>query len=161
MALKPVLFGGLARAIAFGNARDAPVVIDAVMGLGSGFSAAGVAARLRRPALGVALRLATGRRRNQVVVQNPEDGAALAALGVKRSRISLIRGSGVDIRHFALLPMPKGNPVTVALVSRMLRDKGVLDAVAAIRLPADAESADRACFGGASGPRQSGLAIAD
>ena len=29
--------------------------------------------------------------------------------------------------------MPEGNTVTVALVSRMLRDKGVLDAAAAVR----------------------------
>ena len=133
VALKPVLFGSLARAFAFGYGRDAPAVIDAVMGLGSGFSATSIAARLRRLALGLVLRFAAGRRPSQIIVQNPEDGAALSALGVERSRISLIRGSGVDVRHFAPLPMPKGNPVIVALVSRMLRDKGVLDAVAAIR----------------------------
>lgn len=133
IALKPVLFGGVARALAFGSARDAPAVIDAVMGLGSGFSATNIAARLLRPALGMALRFAAGRRRSHVLVQNPEDAAALASLGVEESRISLIRSSGVDIQHFAPLPMPKGNPVTAALVSRMLRDKGVLDAVAAIR----------------------------
>jgi glycosyltransferase involved in cell wall biosynthesis len=45
----------------------------------------------------------------------------------------LIRGSGVDIDHFAPLPEPAGGIVTVALVSRMLRDKGVLEAAAAIR----------------------------
>ncbi len=133
VALKPVLLGGLARAFAFGGARDAPAVIDAIMGLGSGFSATSIAARLRRPALGVALRFAAGRRRSHVLVQNPEDAAALASLGVEELRISLIRGSGVDVQHFAPLPMPRGNPAIVALVSRMLRDKGVLDAVAAIR----------------------------
>lgn len=133
IALKPVLFGGLARALAFAGRPDAPTIIDAVMGLGSGFSATGLAARLRRPSLGLALRLAIGHSNSRVVVQNPEDGAALAALGIGLSRISLIRSSGVDIRHFAPLPLPKGDTVTVALVSRMLRDKGVLDAVAAIR----------------------------
>jgi glycosyltransferase involved in cell wall biosynthesis len=40
----------------------------------------------------------------------------------------------VDIRHFAPLPMPTDGTVRVALVSRMLREKGVVDAVAAIRL---------------------------
>ncbi len=133
VALKPVLFGSLARAFAFGYGCDAPAVIDAVMGLGSAFSATSIAARLRRLALGLVLRFAVGRRPSQVIVQNPEDGAALSALGVERSRISLIGGSGVDVQHFAPLPMPKGNPVIIALVSRMLRDKGVLDAVAAIR----------------------------
>ena len=133
VALKPVLFGGLARALAFRGAAEAPASIDAVMGLGSGFSATALAARLRRPPLGFALRLAAASGRGRVVVQNPEDGAALAALGIDPQRIALIRGSGVDIRHFAPLPMPHGDTVTVALVSRMLRDKGVLDAVAAIR----------------------------
>ena len=133
IALKPVLFGGFARALAFAGGRDAPTVIDAVMGLGSGFSATGLAARLRRPSLGLALRLAIGHSNSRVIVQNPEDGATLTDLGIEPSRISLIRGSGVDIRHFAPLPLPKGDTVTIALVSRMLRDKGVLDAVAAIR----------------------------
>jgi glycosyltransferase involved in cell wall biosynthesis len=133
VALKPVLFGGLARALAFYGAKDAPASIASVMGLGSGFSANALTARLRRPLLGVALRLAAGSPRSRVVVQNPEDGAALAALGIDPQRITLIRGSGVDIRHFAPLPIPAGDFVTVALVSRMLRDKGVLDAVTAIR----------------------------
>jgi glycosyltransferase involved in cell wall biosynthesis len=134
VALKPVLFGSLARALAFGAAADAPAVIDAVMGLGSGFSDRRIGARLRRPALGLALRLAVGRSDSRIIVQNPDDGAVLGALGIEQSRISLIRGSGVDTRHFVPLPMPRADTVSLALVSRMLRKKGVLDAAAAIRL---------------------------
>ena len=134
VALKPVLFGGIARTLAFRGAADAPAVIDSVMGLGSGFSASRLASRLRRPVLGLALRATAGHGGGRVIVQNPEDGTALAALGIGRQRIALIRGSGVDIRHFTPLPMPGADKVTIALVSRMLRDKGVLDAVAAIRL---------------------------
>jgi glycosyltransferase involved in cell wall biosynthesis len=104
------------------------------MGLGSGFSAANFAARLRRPSLGIALRLATSRDRDWVIVQNPEDRDALIALGTAQQRIVMIRGSGVDCNHFQPLPDPEAAPVTIALVSRMLRDKGVLDAVAAVRL---------------------------
>jgi glycosyltransferase involved in cell wall biosynthesis len=133
VALKPVLFGGLARRLAFPGRVGGPAAVDALMGLGSGFSATGATARLRRPALRLALRLAVGGRRGRIVVQNPEDGIALAGFGVDRRRIALIRGSGVDIRHFQPLPDPGGDPVCVALVSRMLRQKGVLDAIAAIR----------------------------
>src|SRR5439155_22364438 len=107
--------------------------VDSVMGLGSGFTATTVAARLRRPPLGLALRLAAGSGRDWVVVQNPEDRAALVELGIDRRRIALIKGSGVDIGHFVPLPEPESGTVRVALVSRMLRDKGVLDAAAAIR----------------------------
>jgi len=133
VALKPVLFGGIARRLAFVHAVDAPAVVDSVMGLGSGFSNATIAAKLRRPPLALALRLVTGGSRSWVVVQNPEDEAALAGLGIAARRIALIRGSGVDTRHFVPLPEPSGDTVAVALVSRMLRDKGVLDAVAAVR----------------------------
>ena len=133
IALKPVLFGGVALRLAFPDTESAPVAIDSVMGLGSGFSAASFAARLRRPALGIALRLAS-RGRGWIIVQNPEDRDALTALGIAPQQIQMIRGSGVDCDHFRPQPDPAGTTVTVALVSRMLRDKGVLDAVAAIRL---------------------------
>jgi len=128
-----VLFGGIARRLVFARSANAPASVDSVMGLGSGFSATTTAAKLRRPALNIALRLVASGSRGWVVVQNPEDGAALAGLGIDAKRIALIKGSGVDIGRFVPLPDPDGDTVAVALVSRMLRDKGVLDAVAAIR----------------------------
>jgi glycosyltransferase involved in cell wall biosynthesis len=133
IALKPVLFGGVARRLAFAGSAGAPVSIDSVMGLGSGFSAAGVSAGFRRPLLATALRLAAGGNRGWVVVQNPEDRVALARLGLNPERVALIRGSGVDVKHFVPRPEPDAATLTVALVSRMLREKGVLDAVAAVR----------------------------
>jgi glycosyltransferase involved in cell wall biosynthesis len=133
VALKPVLFGGIARRLAFARSADAPASVDSVMGLGSGFSATTIAGRLRRPQLGLALRLVAGRTRGWIVVQNPEDCAALAEIGLDTARIALIRGSGIDISRFLPLPEPDGDTITVALVSRMLRDKGVLAAAAAIR----------------------------
>jgi glycosyltransferase involved in cell wall biosynthesis len=134
VALKPVLFGGIARRLAFPRTADRrPATVDAVMGLGSGFSTTAPAARLRRRALGKALRLIAGSGESWVVAQNPEDRTALAELGIDPSRIALIRGSGVDTNHFVPLPEPETSTITVALVARMLRDKGVLEAVAAIR----------------------------
>lgn len=132
IALKPVMFGGIALRRAFAGSERAPVAIDSVMGLGSRFSAASFAARLRRPSLGMALRLAADRKRGWVIVQNPEDRDGLMTLGVAPRRLVMIRGSGVDCTHFRPLPDPDAKTVTVALVSRMLRDKGVLDAAAAI-----------------------------
>jgi glycosyltransferase involved in cell wall biosynthesis len=134
IALKPVLFGGIALRRAFPAPERAPVAINSIMGLGSWFSAASFAARLRRRPLGIALRLAAARKRGWVIVQNPEDRDALMTLGIAPERIVMIRGSGVDCSHFRPLPDPDATMVTVALVSRMLRDKGVLDAAAAIRL---------------------------
>jgi len=125
VALKPVLFGGLAARLTF-PAGKRPALVSAVMGLG-----ASAAARWKRRALGSALRFATSD--GAIVVQNPEDRGALVGFGLDPARIALIRGSGVDTAHFAARPDPAGQPVTVALVGRMLRSKGVLDAVSAIR----------------------------
>jgi glycosyltransferase involved in cell wall biosynthesis len=133
VALKPVLFGGIARRLAFPRAADRPAAVDAVMGLGSGFSTAAPAARLRRRALGMALRLVAGSGGSWVVAQNPEDQTALAGLGIAARQIALIRGSGVDTSRFFPLPEPEAGTLTVALVARMLRDKGVFEAAAAIR----------------------------
>jgi glycosyltransferase involved in cell wall biosynthesis len=133
LALKPILFGGLARRLAFARRGRRVVSLDWVMGLGLGFTARTPSARMLRPLLGVALRLATGGTEGRVVVQNPDDGAVLAALGIDRRRIVLIRGSGVDAKRFVPLPEPKAATITAALVARMLRGKGVLDSVAAVR----------------------------
>jgi glycosyltransferase involved in cell wall biosynthesis len=130
LALKPVLFGGLARRLAL---RRSAISVDWIMGLGSGFAGDTFMARLLRPLLGMALRIATGGARGRIVVQNPDDGAVLARLGIDPRRIVLIRGSGVDAARFMPLPEPPAETVRVALVARMLRGKGVLDAVAAIR----------------------------
>jgi len=77
------------------------------------------------------VRQATGR--GPIIVQNPEDRAVLTTLGIDPARLVLIRGSGIDTGHFVPLPEPLAPPLSVALVARMLRSKGVLDAAAAVR----------------------------
>jgi glycosyltransferase involved in cell wall biosynthesis len=134
IALKPVLFGGIARRLAFGASADAPVVIDAITGFGSAFSHTSLAGRSRRLWLGLYLRLMKGRERRWIIVQNEEDRAALAKAMADRARIVMIKGSGIDTTHFSPIPDPGSEVVTVAVVSRMLRAKGVLDAIAATRL---------------------------
>jgi glycosyltransferase involved in cell wall biosynthesis len=131
VALKPVLFGGLAVRLAFPLGSGRPEVVSAVAGLGSGLGSATASGCLLRPALGWALRRAAASGR--VIVQNPEDGEALAGLGVDPAQLVLIRGSGVDTAHFLPLPEPGGPIVRIALVARMLRSKGVLEAAAAVR----------------------------
>jgi glycosyltransferase involved in cell wall biosynthesis len=130
VALKPVLFGGIALRLAFPGGRGRPPTIAAVAGFGSAFAAGSGLARVKRWLLGRALRRLAGDGR--IIVQNPEDGAALAAAGVAPASLVLIRGSGVDTGHFAPLPEPAGAAVTVALVARMLRSKGVAEAAAAV-----------------------------
>jgi glycosyltransferase involved in cell wall biosynthesis len=131
VALKPVLFGGLAARLAFPRGKGAPARLSAVMGLGGGLTRHGALAHIERHLLGFVLRLAAAG--GHVVVQNPEDGAALTGLGIDRARVALIRGSGVDTAHFRPLLEPAGATARIAFVGRMLRSKGALDAVAAVR----------------------------
>ena len=66
-------------------------------------------------------------------MQNPEDGEALADFGIDPAQLVLIRGSGIDTTHFAPLLEPSGPVVRIALVARMLRSKGVVEAAEAVR----------------------------
>jgi glycosyltransferase involved in cell wall biosynthesis len=70
------------------------------------------------------IRLLFRRPQSTVLVQNPDDRAALAAHGVPEDQIALIPGSGVDMDRYQPLPEPDG-PITAAYVGRLLADKGL------------------------------------
>lgn len=69
-----------------------------------------------------------------VVVLNKDDRNFFAEnfLRGREERIHLLPGIGVDLADYAPEPMP-GGPITFVMVSRLLRDKGVLDFVQAAR----------------------------
>jgi glycosyltransferase involved in cell wall biosynthesis len=54
-------------------------------------------------------------------------------IGVSPNRLTIIPGAGVDIDRFTVMPEPFTVPTAVC-VSRMLRDKGIYELVAATRL---------------------------
>ena len=59
-----------------------------------------------------------------MLVQNPDDEAMVAKLGVAKAQIASIPGSGVDTDVLQPLPEPP-EPITVGFVGRLLADKGV------------------------------------
>ena len=128
VAIKPIVLGSAAAA----RAR-VPVTVNALAGLGSALISENVKARLARPVLRSALGWAMRRPRSHTMVQNPENARFVESLGVRPERIALVRGAGVDIRHFRPRPEPKG-PVRVTMVSRLLWDKGVREFVDAAML---------------------------
>ncbi len=127
VALKPAVLGSLAARL-----ERVPACINAIAGLGFVFSSASIKARLLRPALTLVLRLLL--RRSHVILQNDDDGRTLTARGiVAPERVTVIRGSGVDLARFQPAPEPDG-PVRALMVSRMITEKGVRDLAAAARL---------------------------
>jgi glycosyltransferase involved in cell wall biosynthesis len=108
-------------------------VVNAITGLGYIFTSATWRSRLLKQAMVWLLPRLMNRQSSCVLVQNPDDGSALRALGVKDDRIALIPGSGVDTDRFQPLPEPDG-PITYGFAGRLLTDKGVRTLVAAHRL---------------------------
>ena len=128
VAMKPVLYGGAAARLV-----GVPAVVGALTGLGYVFSSADIKARLLRPLLRGALHWTLNGRHATCLTQNPDDAAFVAGLGIDRRRIVVIPGSGVDTARFTPSPEPEG-PVRVAMVSRLLWDKGVGEFVEAARV---------------------------
>lgn len=125
VAMKPIVYGTMA-AILTGTPRT----VNALAGLGWTFTANTIKAR----ALGAVVRLVLRcvLRRGPVIVQNPDDLEWVAKLGIRRSKIHLVLGAGVNTQEFAPADEPSPTP-SVVLASRMLHGKGVADFVEAAR----------------------------
>jgi glycosyltransferase involved in cell wall biosynthesis len=99
--------------------------LNAFTGLGFAFTSKTARARLLRLLAGGFLGWLLKRPNSTVLVQNPDDRAVIAKLGVPQDRIAMIPGSGVDIDVFTPLPEPADSIGTVAFVGRLLDHKGV------------------------------------
>ena len=129
ITVKGALYGTIAARLA-----RVPAIVNTLPGLGYLFTSHQWRARALRPFARLAFRLLFHGAATRVIVQNVDDLAFLEERGlVARDRLVLVRGSGVDVRRFAAHPEPDGPP-SVAMVSRMLWDKGVGELVEAARL---------------------------
>lgn len=128
VALKPVLYGSIAS-----HVSGVPFVVNALAGLGLLFSSGSLKAKLARPVFMVFFRLLLNRKGSAVILQNLDDVELMCGAGiVKRERVSLIRGSGVDLCQYTA-SSESGSPPLVILASRLLWDKGVAEFVDAAR----------------------------
>jgi glycosyltransferase involved in cell wall biosynthesis len=107
--------------------------INAFIGLGYLFTSDSGKARAVRAPVGMLLRYLINRKNCIALVQNSDDMAALTSLGVAKTQITLIPGSGVDINRFTPIPEPDGAP-TFGFVGRLLDDKGIRTLITAHRL---------------------------
>lgn len=124
VALQPAIIGSLA-------AIGLPMIrLNALAGLGYGFTSNTIKARIIRPMLTLLLRVLLKSPIAAVLVQNSDDRAAVVALGVDPAQVFLIPGSGVDTDVLLPGPEPAG-PITMAFVGRLLDDKGIRTLIAA------------------------------
>lgn len=128
VALKPVLYGSIV-ALAMPSLK----VVNLLAGLGAVFSSDKLKARVLRPLVKALLGRLLRRPNTCSIAQNNEDFAVLLnQLQIPAMALKLIKGSGVDTENFSVLPAPH-EPITLALVSRLLWDKGVGEYVAAVK----------------------------
>ena len=126
LTIKPIIYGGIAARLA-----GVPVVIASVTGLGQIFVADGILAAALRKLVVWLYKLAAKHPRFRALVENPDDRATLDRLGaVPRHLTTVINGTGVPVDKFSPKPLPVGSPIIV-LASRMIREKGIEDFVAA------------------------------
>lgn len=126
---KSILIGSIAARLA--GVRH---VVNAFTGLGFLFTVDTPKTRTIRAVIGHILRGIAARPGVRFLVENPEDAATLTRLGiVPQAKLTLIRGSGVDLVRYDVLPEPEG-PLVIGCATRMLRIKGVEDVMAAFRL---------------------------
>jgi len=129
VAIKPAVYGSIAARLAGVHG-----VVNAIAGLGYAFTSRNRRAAVTGRMLRTAFRVLLGTKGSRIIVQNPDDGRALAAARVTDSnRIDVILGSGVDLDRFAPSDEVPGR-IRVAMVSRMVSFKGVHDFVSAARL---------------------------
>jgi len=126
--IKPVIYGSIAARLA-----KVPQVCSLITGLGYSFGTATWRQRALNPFVQFLFRLALSRN-GVVFFQNPDDLRQFvdARLATERQAV-LVNGSGVDLEHFAVAPIPEGGP-TFLLISRLIWEKGVGEYVEAARM---------------------------
>ena len=125
---KPIIYGGMAARL-FPKARFYALM----SGLGYVFSPAAEHRRLLRAIVGWLYRLGVARAR-AIFVFNRDDRDELIAQDIVDAAALVVEvpGSGVDLAHFAPMPLPEGPP-RFLMISRLMRDKGVFEYAEAAR----------------------------
>ena len=128
VAIKPIVYGSLAARL-----TRVPAVVNAMPGMGYVFLSKQLLSRAIRPGVKAAFKLLLNAANSRVILQNPDDLERWVSWGVmRRDRIALIRGAGVDTSYFTPTEEPSGTPLVI-LPARLLYDKGVGEFVEAAR----------------------------
>jgi glycosyltransferase involved in cell wall biosynthesis len=127
IALRPVVIGGLAAKFA-----GSGTLVLAPTGLGHLWIERGTVVRLARKVVGFIVGSLLRGPRTHYLFENRDDPREFG-LNPDGAEVTIVGGAGVDPEKFPLSEAPPVPPVKVAVVSRMIRPKGIVEAVAAVR----------------------------
>lgn len=133
VAMKPVIYGSLIAGL-----NKTPRVINAFGGLGHLFTHNSLKIRLLRIGVQALLKLLLNRPNSSLILQNPDDAKILIDQKIiQKNRLKIIKGVGVNTETFSYQAEPKIDKekgLVVSFVSRMLKDKGVVELIDAIKI---------------------------
>tara|TARA_Y100000768_G_scaffold63599_1_gene43704 strand:- start:5139 stop:6278 length:1140 start_codon:yes stop_codon:yes gene_type:complete len=129
VTIKPYLYGGI-----LARLTKVPCVVSAISGLGSIFIQDNYRNNILKLILYPFYKIAFNHPNQVIIFQNNDDAKFFKNWGVlKKNKIRLIKGSGVDIKKFNHSKEFKSIPV-VSFVARLLIDKGIYEFVSAANL---------------------------
>jgi glycosyltransferase involved in cell wall biosynthesis len=128
--IKSVIYGGIAARIC-----HVPAVIMTISGRGYVFMHRHLKARVLQWLCSYLYPIALSHRNCRVIFQNPDDRAFFITNKlVESEKTEIIFGAGVDIKKNIPAAIEPPLPVRVAMVARLLKDKGVCEYTEAARL---------------------------
>jgi glycosyltransferase involved in cell wall biosynthesis len=124
VALKPVFYSAISCSIiGFNN------IVYAIAGLGYLFTSKKKTLKIIRPLVKIIFKIIFMGSNTKLILQNSDDkGVMLKSNLIKRNKIKLIRGAGVDTKVFSYKPILLNNPLVI-LPARMIWSKGIGDFV--------------------------------
>jgi glycosyltransferase involved in cell wall biosynthesis len=135
ISLRPVVIGGVAAKLA----RTGALVV-APTGLGHLWIERGIAVRVARKIVSTIVGSWLRGPRTRYLFENRDDPQEFG-LDPDGADITIVGGSGVDPANFPHSEEPAAPPLKVAVVSRMIWPKGIVEAVQAVRLARGAGAA--------------------
>ena len=142
VTVKPVLYTGMLTRL-LGIKR----LVIAISGLGLVFVDKGWRASMRRLLIKLLYKSAIDLKHTKIIFQNMSDYEILReVVKFDSNNHYLIKGSGVDLREFSYTEPPGGDKFIVSLASRLLKEKGIYDFIAAAEIVKETEYSDLISF---------------
>ncbi len=122
--IKPAIYGSIAARLS-----GVPMIVS-VTGLGATFIKENWISRIVDKLYKFSLPHAF-----RVIFENPDDHKLFLDRGyTSLAKSELVRGAGVDVKHFSPSPLPETSPPLFLLIARLLKDKGVGEFVEAAQI---------------------------